>query len=650
MLAEGFGVWIRLQEYWGLGVAARLRETRSDLYRYSIVAVPFHRRRRTDGRTDGPSTMLKMLSTPFSLSVSSNPGGPNPYTMSSSRRDSQASNDPSVAAATAALAAGGDEGGGGLPVGNNDNGDDRRRKERPGAALPAAATAASPVSDAAATSPSSSAAKKSRLNGVSSINSSKLALFHVLGGVCRFPDGSAVVSNALRGTIASVDALCNLTDDQVSALFSQEAEEEEVDHTGAVEDGEGAVGAAAAAAAAARRSEMETLQLLKMWRSHMYLANGGTYPTSDDWRRLGAADFQQFWDLVRRPVGASDSATNTVNDSLPVGAAATPPMDKSRSSAASPQSETRDPAGGTPPSPGSHMPSADLDEAKQLAEDFVKSVMGKKPEPILGSDGMLVMRKVVTLERGVARDVVIRKVTRPFWQACIDAVDPPPPPPPPPSHDSDRATGAPGQQAATPTEQLRVCAVGTPGIGKTTCTPFLIRMLLMVNKTVVYHMRAPRDAGWMYEFIPGSNDGDPVTANVYPEQAFKSGVPSLREPSTFYVVDPGKTTDSCDPSSLFRPKVIIVASPDSKHWGANEFRKERADLEGVIKVYPVWELEELLQARQFFRRKMTIEEIEKRYLQVGGVPRHIFAGDESYAEIVRSQVVALRRLAKEQVE
>jgi hypothetical protein len=189
---------------------------------------------------------------------------------------------------------------------------------------------------------------------------------------------------------------------------------------------------------------------------------------------------------------------------------------------------------------------------------------------------MLVMRKVVTLERGVARDVVIRKVTQPFWQACINAVDPPPPPP--------SLAVAPGQQAAMPTEQLRVCAVGTPGIGKTACTPLLIRMLLKKKKTVVYRVRAPEDSGWIYEFVPGSNERDPITANVYPEQAFKSGVPSLREPSTFYVVDPGGTTDTCDPSPRFRPKVIIVSSPDSKHWGANEFCKERADLEGVIKV------------------------------------------------------------------
>jgi hypothetical protein len=65
--------------------------------------------------------------------------------------------------------------------------------------------------------------------------------------------------------------------------------------------------------------------------------------------------------------------------------------------------------------------------ARRSARAFVESIMGQEPEKIPGSDGMSVMRKVFHLERGaIAADVVIRKVTLPFWQACIDAMDPPP--------------------------------------------------------------------------------------------------------------------------------------------------------------------------------------------------------------------------------
>jgi hypothetical protein len=162
--------------------------------------------------------------------------------------------------------------------------------------------------------------------------------------------------------------------------------------------------------------------------------------------------------------------------------------------------------------------------ARRSARAFVvESIMGQEPEKIPGSDGMSVMRKVLNLERAAtAADVVIRNVTGPLWQACIDAVDPPP-------RDS--------RQADAPTIQRRVCAVGTPGIGKSTCTPVVIKMLLERKKTVVYRVRSEDNDEGIYEFIPGSGGGDPVAANVYPAQAFRSGIASLSEASTFYVVD-----------------------------------------------------------------------------------------------------------------
>ena len=48
----------------------------------------------------------------------------------------------------------------------------------------------------------------------------------------------------------------------------------------------------------------------------------------------------------------------------------------------------------------------------------------------------------------------------------------------------------------------RVCGVGTPGIGKTTCTPILIRMLLTERHTVVYLVQTVKQSGWYYEFTP----------------------------------------------------------------------------------------------------------------------------------------------------
>jgi hypothetical protein len=434
--------------------------------------------------------------------------------------------------------------------------------------------------------PSPSKSKKSE---------SKAALRHVLEEVCRFSKDSAFLRDFRRrsGGIASLEDLWNMSDEQVTDMVLM---------------GAGSAGVRRGAAMTDRqRNEIRTFRMLRMWRADMQLELAGSYPTEEKWRELSAADFARFEAKIGR--------------SAPAGAGASPTNDDDDESRDDPLQSAQVLATVPPPSLTGF---ADLDETRLRAQAFVESVMTQRPEPIAGTDGMSVMRDVQMLETGVSRNIVIRKVTRPFWQACIDTAD-------------------------TPGMRCRVCAVGTPGIGKTASTPYLIKMLLERKKTVVYRVREPQEAGWIYEFIPGSGDGDSVTANVYPEQAFKSGVPSLRLSSTYYVVDPGDTNDSCKPSSLFRPKVIIVASPDSKHWGGSSFSKERDDVHGRIKVFPVWELEELLQARPILRPEMTNDEVENRYYQVGGVPRHIFCDGESFDEALERQSGAMNDLTAEQL-
>ena len=80
---------------------------------------------------------------------------------------------------------------------------------------------------------------------------------------------------------------------------------------------------------------------------------------------------------------------------------------------------------------------------------------------------MSVSHNVTNLETSrrdkiVTDNIVIRNITEPFWKACLAEND-----------------------ASYPE---RVCAIGTPGIGKTTSTAYLIRMLLMRSKptTIVY--------------------------------------------------------------------------------------------------------------------------------------------------------------------
>ena len=162
----------------------------------------------------------------------------------------------------------------------------------------------------------------------------------------------------------------------------------------------------------------------------------------------------------------------------------------------------------------------------------------------------------------------------------------------------------------------------------------MIRLLLQQRRTVVYVVKSDLNENWYYEFIP-----------EYPGKVDLLRIPSLKNPNTYYIVDSGDKDTSCNPGYLFEPKVIIVPSPNSKHWGGKEFSKLRGNNKGFFMFCPLWTLHELVTARHFFARttategdsqgqttqenvvrdpRLDVKEIQRRYRIVGGVPRHIF--------------------------
>ena len=259
--------------------------------------------------------------------------------------------------------------------------------------------------------------------------------------------------------------------------------------------------------------------------------------------------------------------------------------------------------------------------AQANAQSFVDTLMSTSFETIPNCDNKIkVLRNIPELETGRKGSIIVRSVTELFWTACINKVD-------------------------TPNSCFRVAAVGTPGIGKTTTTPILIRMLLERKKTVVYLIRTQNKERWYYEFTPSNTDGT-VAARVYPESAHRGTIISLTKEETYYIVDPGNTRDSCDPPADFFPKVIIVASPDEGHWGASEFEKRRNVVEGYFKIHPIWSLNELLAVRQEFGN-FDEDQIRDRYRIFGGVPRRVFAKD--IQKDLESQDTAIFNMKEEHV-
>jgi hypothetical protein len=263
---------------------------------------------------------------------------------------------------------------------------------------------------------------------------------------------------------------------------------------------------------------------------------------------------------------------------------------------------------------------------RKRAQDFLDVLM--KNDAFIEVDGGINMTYLPGLpnletlegtEVGQKYPMIIRSITNAFWDSCIEVGD-------------------------VPGESFRVTAIGTPGIGKTTSTPLLIRKLLKKGKTVVYHVRTENRNKWIYEFVP---EGDSYRADVYTERSDLESVPSLRLRSTYYIVDPGYTEDSCNPDASFEPSVIIVASPDDRHWGRSSFTKSLSGRKGSFKYYPVWSEEEIRAVKYILGPNMSDSTLDERYRLFGGVPRNVFE-KKDIRELIQKQDLAVAALTADQ--
>jgi hypothetical protein len=251
-----------------------------------------------------------------------------------------------------------------------------------------------------------------------------------------------------------------------------------------------------------------------------------------------------------------------------------------------------------------------LDSTKS-AQAFIKSLMQAEYQDIPNSGGMRVLKNISDLESGESGDIVVRQCTIPFWEECIKVVN-------------------------TPNMRYRVAAIGMAGTGKTISTPILIRMLLERNMTVVFLVQSEYKHGWYYKFVPDGTGR--VTARIFSKK-IGSPIVTSNDPATYYIVDPGKSKNDCNPRTDFLPKVILVASPDSRHWGGSEFIKRRGTVKGIMRYFPVWTKQELIFAQPILRPDMTSKIVSDRFNVFGGVPRQVFGRIDTYELMYQDSAV-----------
>lgn len=148
-------------------------------------------------------------------------------------------------------------------------------------------------------------------------------------------------------------------------------------------------------------------------------------------------------------------------------------------------------------------------------------------------------------------------------------------------------------------------------------------MLLLKKKRVVFKVKGE---GPYVQYTPLENT---VLVEEIPGQTPEAEIESLLDADTYYIVDPGLTKTSCNPSGLVQAFVIIVAFPDDRHWGGNSFTKRAPGYKGgMYRYFPPWTLAQLVAAGPLLSSRTVLssrDEIPKNFEVFGGIPWNVFA-------------------------
>ena len=255
-----------------------------------------------------------------------------------------------------------------------------------------------------------------------------------------------------------------------------------------------------------------------------------------------------------------------------------------------------------------------LDHARSLAHAFINALMGAEIKKLEGCPDIGYLEHIPLLRTGNKKTIVLTKEVEQFWMACF--------------HWS---------------RTYRVCAVGSPGAGKSTTMMYLIRILLEHGKKVVYLHRTQAKGSYYYVWTK-NEDGNYTTA-IHPEASPTHHIINWDNGDdvgdTYYLCDPGDTLTSCNPSPSLAASVVINASGDDhRHWGDRNFTKKKevpSEQYGKMLFFPLPKLQQLRDACHLFSKSATKEQVDKRHRMFGCIPRHVFADESEVEDLLETQ-------------
>ena len=195
-----------------------------------------------------------------------------------------------------------------------------------------------------------------------------------------------------------------------------------------------------------------------------------------------------------------------------------------------------------------------------------------------------------------------------------------------------------------------VVAVGSPGIGKSSTHPYLLKLLLETGRPVVFLKRGlPPKYGTYYEFRPREGGYE---AFEYDEVDVRKGtIASLQDPDAFLLIEPYGQRKL--PDRDIKARIALVCSPNREHYRGME--KTGPDEFGATSLYfPHWTLDELYEARPYMCDDngdpilANNEDVDERVRLYGLIPRHVFSEDPAMVD--SSQNTALARVSEDHVK